>query len=79
MEKLIEKLRKTFLDLVQGLKACTICRIFPNKGIENEDEPKLNSVQVQKVVVVQERAIGVAAVRSAKRPGVPKGPPRQTN
>ncbi|TXG60565.1 hypothetical protein EZV62_015138 [Acer yangbiense] len=65
MEKLVQDLKKGFHRMVDTVK-----------GNENMDGSKLESGE--QVTVVEDRAIRLKAPRGPTRPGVPKGPPPQT-
>ncbi|KAH7565888.1 hypothetical protein ACOSQ2_022312 [Xanthoceras sorbifolium] len=73
MEKLVQDLKKGFLQMVDAVKGYTT-----TKGNGNMEESKLESAEQVTVVEVEDRAIRLNAPKPPTRPGVPKGPPAQT-
>ncbi|GLU20394.1 hypothetical protein SLE2022_365970 [Rubroshorea leprosula] len=72
MEKLVQDLKKGFLNLVESITSWKI-----DNGKEDGEEPKSESMEKESVQV-QERVIQLRAARGPTRPSVPRGPPAQT-
>ncbi|GKV25287.1 hypothetical protein SLEP1_g34746 [Rubroshorea leprosula] len=74
MEKLVQDLKKGFINLVESITSWK-----NDNGKEDGEEPKSESMEVEKgSVQVQERVIQLRAARGPTRPSVPRGPPAQT-
>ncbi|GLT44021.1 hypothetical protein SLA2020_179400 [Shorea laevis] len=74
MEKLVQDLKKRFLNLVESITSRK-----NDIGKEDGEEPQSESMEVEnESVQVQERVIQLRAATGPTRPSVPRGPPAQT-